>query len=190
MVRGAKRVVKQIMLYKDCGIQFRKEQEDVFAKLQTDHEIVALILSMHCRTVSPRGICSVLRETYGIKVSYQTIYNYLKRFEKLLTEYMKSLKPKFSGAVNELYVNEYLFSALDPNTRYLLCTVLTQKKDHKGAKKLFRKLTQATRHNKTNENIKTITSDGTRGISYSNKGNEQILSINNRLELSSMISYI
>jgi hypothetical protein len=43
MVRGAKRVVKQIMLYKDCGRQFRKEQEDVFAKLQTDHEIVSLI---------------------------------------------------------------------------------------------------------------------------------------------------
>jgi transposase-like protein len=137
-------------------------QEDVFAKLQTDHEIVSLILSMHCRNVSPRGICSVLRETYGIKVSYQTIYNYLKRFEKLLTEYMNSLKPKFSGAVNvnELYVHEYLLSALDPNTRYLLCTVLTQKKDHKCAKELFRKLAQATRHNKTNENIKTITSDG------------------------------
>ncbi len=122
--KRGKRVVKQIMLYKDCGRQFRKEQEDVFAKLQTDHEIVSLILSMHCRTVSPRGICSVLRETYGIKVSYQTIHNYLKRFEKLLTEYMKSLKPKFSGAVNvnELYVNEYLFSALNPNTSYLLCT--------------------------------------------------------------------
>ena len=138
--KRGKRVVKQIMLYKDCGRQFRKEQEDVFAKLQTDHEIVSLILSMHCRTVSPRGICSVLRETYGIKVSYQTIHNYLKRFEKLLTEYMKSLKPKFSGAVN--------FSALNPNTSYLLCTVLTQKKD-KGAKELFRKLTQDTLHDIT-----------------------------------------
>jgi hypothetical protein len=41
--KRGKRVVKQIMLYKDCGRQFRKEQEDVFAKLQTDHEIVSLI---------------------------------------------------------------------------------------------------------------------------------------------------
>jgi transposase-like protein len=47
---------------------------------------------------------------------------------------MNSLKPKFSGAVNvdELYVKingemKYLFSALDPNTRYLLCTVLSQR---------------------------------------------------------------
>jgi transposase-like protein len=54
---------------------------------------------------------------------------------------MNSLKPKFSGAVNvdELYVKingemKYLFSALDPNTRYLLCTVLSQKKYHKSAK--------------------------------------------------------
>jgi transposase-like protein len=79
--KRGKRVVKQIMLCKDCGRQFRKEQDDVFAKLQTDPKIVSLILSMHCRNVSLRGICSVLRETYDIKVSYQTICNYLKRFE-------------------------------------------------------------------------------------------------------------
>lgn len=86
---------------------------------------------MHCRNVSLRGICSTLNETYGIKVSYQTVYNYLKRYERLLTEYMNSLKPKFSGHINidELYVKidgemKYLFAALDPNTRYLLCTLI------------------------------------------------------------------
>jgi transposase-like protein len=47
-----------------------------------------------------------LSETYGVKVSYQTIHNYLSRYEKLLSDYMQSLKPKFSGEVNvdELFV--------------------------------------------------------------------------------------
>jgi transposase-like protein len=163
--KRGKRVLKQILLCKDCGRQFR-QQEDAYVRLQSEPRAISLILSMHCRNVSLRGICSTLIETYGIKVSQQTIHNYLKRYEKLLSDYMNSLRPVVSGDVNidELYVKidgkmKYLFAALDPNTRYLLCTVLSQKKDIKGAKQLFRQLTDITGHSKINQSIKTITSD-------------------------------
>ena len=163
--RRGKRVLKQIMRCKDCGRQFRS-QEEAFAKLQTDPRMISLILSMHCRNVSLRGICATLNETYGIKVSHQTVHNYLGRYEKLLSDYMNSLKPQFSGNVNvdELFVKidgqmKYLFAALDPNTRFLLCTILSQKRDHKGARQLFHKLAEVTGHNKINQTIKTITSD-------------------------------
>jgi transposase-like protein len=106
---------------------------------------------MHCRNVSLRGICATLNETYGIKTCPQTIENYLGRYEKLLSDYMNDLKPKFSGHVNvdELWIKidgqiKYLFAALDPNTRFLLCTILSQKKDHKGARKLFHRLAEVT----------------------------------------------
>ena len=79
---------------------------------------------------------------------------------------MQSLKPKFSGDVNvdELFVKidgqmKYLFAALDPNTRFLLCTILSQKRGHKGARQLFHKLAEVTGHNKINPTIKSITSD-------------------------------
>jgi hypothetical protein len=49
---------------------------------------------------------------------------------------------------------------LDPDTRYLLCTVLSQKKDDKGARRLFHELARVTKHHKYNETIKTITTDG------------------------------
>ena len=78
---------------------------------------------------------------------------------------MNNLKPKFSGDVNvdELWVKidgqmRYLFAALDPDTHYLLCTILSQKKDRKGAKQLFRKLAEVTGHNKINQTIKIIMS--------------------------------
>jgi transposase-like protein len=163
--KRGKRVLKQIMLCKDCGRRFRK-QEDAFTKLQSEPRIISLILSMHCRNVSLRGITATLNETYGIRVSYKTVYNYLKRYERLLSDYMNDLKPKFSGHVNvdELWIKidgqiKYLFAALDPNTRFLLCTILSQKKDHKGARKLFHRLAEVTGHNKINSTIKTITSD-------------------------------
>jgi hypothetical protein len=66
--KRGKRVLKQLMRCNDCGRQFRKQQE-AFAKLQNDPRIISLILSMHCRNVSLRGICATLNETYGIKVS-------------------------------------------------------------------------------------------------------------------------
>jgi transposase-like protein len=97
--------------------------------------MISLILSMQCRNVSLRGIAATLNETYGIKVAYKTVFNYLRRYEKLLSDYMNSLKPKFSGDVNvdELFVKidgqmKYLFAALDPDTRYLLCTILSHKR--------------------------------------------------------------
>lgn len=55
--KRGKRVVKQIMRCRDCGRQFRK-QHDAFARLQSDPRIISLILSMHCRNVSLRGICA------------------------------------------------------------------------------------------------------------------------------------
>ncbi len=163
--KRGKRVLKQIMLCNDCGKQFRK-QEDAFAKLQNEPRVISLILSMHCRNVSLRGICATLLETYGIKVCHKTIHNYLTRYGRLLSEYMANLKPAFSGHVNvdELYVKidgqmKYLFAALDPNTRYLLCTILAQKKDYKGARQLFHELAKVTGHNKQTQTIKTIKSD-------------------------------
>ena len=160
--RRGKRVLKQIMRCKDCGRQFRS-QEEAFARLQTDPRMISLILSMHCRNVSLRGICATLNESYRIKVSYQTIHNYMGRYEKLLSDYMISLKPKFSGDVDELFVKidsqmKYFFAALDPNTRYLLCTILSQR-DHKGARQLFHKPSEITSHDKMNQTIKSITSD-------------------------------
>jgi hypothetical protein len=130
--KRGKQIVKQIMRCKDCGRQFRK-QHDAFARLHSDPRIISLILSMHCRNVSLSGICATLEETYGIKVVPTTILNYPKRYEKLLSEYMtKALQPKFSGHINidELYVKidgqlKFLFAALDPDTRYLLCTILS-----------------------------------------------------------------
>jgi len=129
--KRGKRVLKQILCCKDCGRQFRK-QEEAFAKLQSDPRMISLILSMHCRNVSLRGIASTLNGTYGIKVACKTVFNYLRRYKKLLSDYINSLKPKFSGDVNvdELFVKidghmKYLFTALDLNTRYLLCTILS-----------------------------------------------------------------
>jgi hypothetical protein len=62
------------MRCQDCGRQFRK-QHDAFARLQTDPRMISLVLSMHCRNVSLRGICATLSETYGIKVAPTTVLN-------------------------------------------------------------------------------------------------------------------
>ena len=126
--KRGKRVLDQILGCKVCCRLFRK-QEVAFAKLQSDSRMIPQILSMHCRNVSSRGLCSTLKRN---KAAPHTIHNYLGRYENLLSDYLNNLKPKFSGHVNvdELFVKvdgqmKYLFGALDPNTRYLLCTILS-----------------------------------------------------------------
>ncbi|PWU81884.1 MAG: hypothetical protein DLM72_04720 [Candidatus Nitrosopolaris wilkensis] len=53
---------------------------------RSDSRMISLILSMHCRNVSLRGIAATLNETYGIKVAYKTVYNHLRRYEKMLSD--------------------------------------------------------------------------------------------------------
>jgi transposase-like protein len=77
---------------------------------------------------------------------------------------MISLKARFSGDVDELFVKidsqmKYFFATLDPNTRYLLCTILSQKRPQRRARQLFHKPSEITGHDKMNQTIKSITSD-------------------------------
>ncbi|MDQ6864780.1 MAG: hypothetical protein M3044_13270, partial [Thermoproteota archaeon] len=60
--KRGKRVLKQILYCKVFCRQFRK-QAVAFDTLQSDSRMIPLILSMHCRNASLRGICSTLKHT-------------------------------------------------------------------------------------------------------------------------------
>lgn len=147
--KTGKRVIKQIYQCKEegCGRYF--VPDDAFTRMRNDPKIICLAIQMHCRNVSLRGISETLQDTYQLKVSYQTILNWIEKYAKLLTEYVRTLTPDFSGQINadELYIFikrdlHYWFNAIDPHSRYLIASVLTSKKDFEGARAVFEEAKQ------------------------------------------------
>lgn len=158
-VRG-KRVRKQIYLCKDCNRRF--VSDSAFEKMKNDPRIISLTLSMYFRNVSLRGIVQTLNDTYGLKLAHSTVFRWIKKYERLLSEYVKDLTPNVSGKLNvdEVWVKvkgemKYLFNALDPDTRFMLASVLSQRKDITGARRVLR----TARINAKGQPIKEVTTD-------------------------------
>jgi transposase-like protein len=114
--------------------------------MQYDPKVISLSLSMYFRRMSLRSIKDTLEETFGLKISHQTVYNWIAKYAELLTKYLESLIPHFSGQINadELYVFirddlRYWFIAIDPDTRYMLASAVADRKDVDGAVELFEK---------------------------------------------------
>ncbi len=158
--KRGKKIVKQVYLCNDCNYKF--VYDSAFQKMQYDPRIISLTLSMYFRNVSSRGIAQTLEETYGISISYKTVQNWIKKYEKLLSEYVAELTPNVSGKLNvdEVWIKvkgemRYLFNALDPDTRYMLASVLSKRKDIVGARRVFRTV----KANAKGQPIKQITTD-------------------------------
>jgi transposase-like protein len=135
---------KQVWQCKDCDRTFIPD--DAFRRMQYDPKVISLSLSMHFRQMSLRSIADTLEESYGLKISHQTVYNWIAKYAELLRKYIESLTPHFSGQVNadELYVFirddlRYWFISIDPDTRYILASSIAERKDIDGAVKLFEK---------------------------------------------------
>ena len=155
-----KRVVKQLYLCKDCDRRF--VLDTAFERMKNEPRIISLTLSMYFRNVSMRGIAQTLEETYGLKIAHTTVFKWIKKYERILSEYVAELSPNISGKLNvdEVYVKvkgemKYLFNALDPDTRYMLASVLSKRKDIVGARRVFRRV----KANAKGQPIKQITTD-------------------------------
>lgn len=71
--------------------------DDGFRKLRNDPRIISLTLDLYFKGVSLRKIADHLKQFYGLNVSHVTVYNWIKRFISIISEYVGSLKPQLSG---------------------------------------------------------------------------------------------
>jgi transposase-like protein len=118
---------------KDCGKRFTRNVG--FERLKATPQLVTSSLQLYFSGESLRNTQKFLR-MQGVKVSPQTVHNWITKYVGLMERYLEQVTPQVSNTwrADELYVKvkgdmKYLFAMMDNDTRYWIAQ---QVADHKG----------------------------------------------------------
>ena len=117
-----------------------------FEGMKNRADIIATSLDLYFRGLSLRQIVEHLEMTYKVKVSHATIYYWIKKYVKMVSEYTQGLmignSERWHADETILLVNGrhiVLWSLLDSKTRFLIATHISQRRGEEDASLLLRK---------------------------------------------------
>jgi len=115
-----------------------------FEKMKHNPQAVTTALQLYFSGESLRNTQRSLR-LLGVKVSHQTVYNWIKKYVALMKEYVETLTPRVSNTwrADELYLKikgdmKYLFALMDDETRFWIAQEVANSKYKHDARNLFR----------------------------------------------------
>jgi putative transposase len=80
----------------------------------------------------------------GVEVSHQTVYNWIRKYVRLMKDYAEKIVPNVSDTwrADEIYLKvkgnmKYLFSMMDDETRFWIAQEVGETKDKHDARQLF-----------------------------------------------------
>jgi len=134
---------KQRYYCKACGKTF--VPDTITRRMWFDPQVVTMTLDLYYKGVSLRGIQDHLNQIFGVQLnSHATILNWIRKYEKLISDYVKTMKPALGGQwhVDEMKVKfggnwKWLWNVMDKDTRYLLASNITEKREVEDARQVF-----------------------------------------------------
>lgn len=133
----------QRYLCKTCGRRFVNRYG--LEGLRFSPDIIVTAIDLYCRGLSLRQVAEHLRRARGIRVSHATVYNWIKRFARLIHEYTKHVRADVADrwCADETIVringrDAILWSLLDSETRFLLAVRISASRKAEEARKLLK----------------------------------------------------
>lgn len=133
---------KQVFKCKDCLHKFT--EPSLLKKAKFSPELVTLTLDLYFSGLSLRKIARNLSDHFRIDINYSTIYTWIQKYIPIITEYVNSLAPQLSTTwhADEVFIRTrdgdvmqhgysmgFLWNIMDRETRYLIASKLTEKRD-------------------------------------------------------------
>jgi len=132
-----------------------------FKKMKSDPKGITTAMHLYFSGESLRNTARSLK-LLGMDVSHQTIYNWIKKYIKLLQKYLDKIVPEVGDAwrADEMFIKvrgklKYLFSMMDDETRFWIAQEVSDRKEGHNARGLLQKAKQVTK-----KRPKTFTTDG------------------------------
>lgn len=143
-LRKNKNGVIQRFLCKSCGHRFVTNYG--FQKMKNDPKIITLVMDLYFKGISYRKIVDHLKQFYGLKISHVALIKWIRKYVQLMKSYVDSFTPQTSGIwhTDEMTVNlkenkqmDWLWNLMDNDTRFLLASQLSKKREIKDARDVF-----------------------------------------------------
>jgi len=135
---------KQLYKCKDCGHRFYAN--DNFVKMRLDKSNIVTALNIYYDGLSLRKTQRNLEQIYGAKVSQVTILNWIKKYSKLVKEYVATLEPQLSGKWHEDETmlqcegrNIWFWEMIDEDTKFLVASHVSGTRTLEDTIAVFRK---------------------------------------------------
>jgi len=127
LVKDGKVKGKQVFKCKDCKKRFYMNGK--FAKMRTGKNLIVTALNLYYDGLSLRKTQRNLKQIFGEKVSQVTILNWIKKYSKVVKEFVMTLTPQLSGLWHEDETvlrcegrNIWFWEMIDEDTRFLVAS--------------------------------------------------------------------
>lgn len=131
----------QLYYCKRCKRKF--SERTGFNGMKKRADTIVSALDLYFRGLSLRQVAQHLKASYNVQVSHKTVHNWIKRYVKLVNEFVKSVKVESSRwHADETVVKvrgEHIriWSLLDSETRFVIAVHISKSRGVEEAKKLF-----------------------------------------------------
>jgi transposase-like protein len=151
-IHYGKSAEKQVFYCKDCQHKFK--EPSLLKKARYDPNIITLTLDLYFSGLSLRKVARSVNDHFGLEIDHSTVYNWIKTYIPIISNYVNSLVPSESsskrwsadevfvamkdGVVRKTTTNlAFLWNVMDFQTRYVLASKLSERRDTKGAIQVF-----------------------------------------------------
>ncbi len=152
----------------DCGKSYSVNIG--FERMKHNPKAITSAMQLYFSGESLRNTQNSLR-LLGVEVCHKTIYNWIKKYVRLMKDYVETITPNVSDTwrADELYVKvkgdmKYLFAMMDDETRFLIAQEVAETKEKHDARQLF-----ITARRLMKKQPKTIITDGLQSYSVASK---------------------
>lgn len=126
---------------KDCSHYFTFNIG--FERMKHNPQAITSAMQLYFSGESLRNVMKSLK-LLGVEVSHQTVYNWIRKYTKLMKQYVEKITPNVSDTwrADELYVKikgdmKYLFALMDDETRFWIAQEVAETKYKHDARTLF-----------------------------------------------------
>ncbi len=133
----------QLYYCKRCGKKFSARTG--FSGIKKRAEAVVAALDLYFRGLSLRQVAQHLRMSYKVEVSHKTVHNWIKRYVKLINEFVKSVNLNSGrwhadeSVVKVSGEHIRIWTLLDSETRFVLAVHVSKSRGADDAMELLRK---------------------------------------------------
>lgn len=126
---------------KDCKKRFSFNLG--FEKMRVNPQVISSSMQLYFTGESLRNVQKFLR-LQGVEISHQTVYNWIKKYTKLMEKYLERIVPKVGDKwrSDELFLKvkgntKYLYALMDDETRFWIAQQVADTKYKEDIQKLF-----------------------------------------------------